>query len=855
MKSFKGFIIATVLLTTVFVFSGIYIFTTVIYDRFMSNYSADSSKALVQHSFNVIGIGMRQGLSRDELTEIINETSEAFRRSKLRLKIYRGKKVSDAYGTIETDVITSEINSVLNSGKQMTIKDGGQVLDIVPIKAKTSCTQCHTNVVPGEVLGALTVSQDITDLRAALKREVLMILLFVSPLPLAFAIILTLILNRKIHGAIDVFQEEINKVSSIDDLSKLKIDKVDTGFTELNSIYKDISVLADKMKSIAADKDVLEFEVKLLDKLILTTEAVTNWKAYIKEIIMEINEVIELNTIFCLFETEDNANVLEIFWKCKPSVAVKQMFEETIMREFKMKRVLTEKGIRQINHNIVNSGENMNCPSPDHNLGDYIKFISYEKNNLGGTVGAGILSPLVSEHSTTLIIETTLTTLLNVVGSSRAIHKYTKDIEFYATRDPLTNLHNQQMFWDQLRAESTRSHRHESTFSLIIIDFDNFKLINDIYGHGFGDKLLKKYASAMNDAKREEDILARYGGDEFTMILPEADEKQAYSVSKRLKERIEAVGVIADDGKNVKATVSIGIACFPLHAQEDRQLFLVANNMMYKAKREGKNRIAVPSGQDITESMKEIGEKNQLILNALETKSLMPFFQPIITLQDKTIETHELLMRIRQGDHIIPAYQFVDDAENMGVMHKLDLILMEKAFQMIKDNNYTGQLFVNLSPKSLIIEDYVSEVLKITDKYNINTEKIVLEITERETVRNISSLEQFIKGLKSAGFKFAIDDFGSGFSSFHYIKKFPIDIIKIEGEFIQNLLEERVDRAFVKSILTIAQELKIETVAEFVETKEVMSSLIGLGVDYAQGYYIDKPGPILTKSGTKREEL
>jgi diguanylate cyclase (GGDEF)-like protein len=437
----------------------------------------------------------------------------------------------------------------------------------------------------------------------------------------------------------------------------------------------------------------------------------------------------------------------------------------------------------------------------------------------------------------------------------KAIHLYTKDVEFFATRDPLTNLHNQRMFWDLLKSETKRAERHKSWFSLVVIDFDNFKLINDVYGHVFGDKLLQRFAECLKNTSREEDIVARYGGDEFTLILPEADEENAYAVVQRLKENLDSVNVLAPDGKNIKSTTSIGIASYPFHADEDKKLFLVASNMMYKAKREGKNRICAPTGEDIINTLKETGIKSQIILNAIETKSLIPYFQPIMSMDDKHIRVHELLMRIPTEDKIMSASEFIDDAETMGVMHRMDIMLMEKAFQKVQETGYNGLLFINLSPKSLVIEEFVSRIMELINKYKIVRSNIVFEITERETVKNISLLKHFIQKLKSEGFLFAIDDFGSGFSSFHYIKMFPIDFIKIEGEFIKNIIHDEVDKAFVKSALTLAKELNIRTVAEYVENSEVLASLKDMGVDYAQGFFIDKPAPALHKNGAVKDNL
>ena len=171
----------------------------------------------------------------------------------------------------------------------------------------------------------------------------------------------------------------------------------------------------------------------------------------------------------------------------------------------------------------------------------------------------------------------------------------------------------------------------------------------------------------------------------------------------------------------------------------------------------------------------------------------------------------------------------------------MDLMVIEKAFKKIQETQYEGILFINLSPKSLIMGDFINKINGFVYKYGIQKDKIVFEITERETVKNFSLLEKFVYTLKLEGYKFAIDDFGSGFSSFHYIKKFPIDYVKIDGDFIVNINKDEKDRAFVNSIVTLAKELKIQTVAEFVENEEIVQVLNALEIDYYQGFHIGKP--------------
>ena len=198
-------------------------------------------------------------------------------------------------------------------------------------------------------------------------------------------------------------------------------------------------------------------------------------------------------------------------------------------------------------------------------------------------------------------------------------------------------------------------------------------------------------------------------------------------------------------------------------------------------------------------------------------------------------------MRINQDGKIISAFEFIEIAESRGLINTMDLMVIEKAFIKIKESNYEGILFINLSPKSLIMGDFINKINNFVDKYGIIKEKIVFEITERETVKNFTLLEKFVHTLKAEGYKFAIDDFGSGFSSFHYIKKFPIDYLKIDGDFIVNIDKDVKDRAFVNSIVTLAKELNIKIIAEFVESQQIVEILDVLEIDYYQGFHIGRP--------------
>jgi EAL domain-containing protein (putative c-di-GMP-specific phosphodiesterase class I) len=224
-------------------------------------------------------------------------------------------------------------------------------------------------------------------------------------------------------------------------------------------------------------------------------------------------------------------------------------------------------------------------------------------------------------------------------------------------------------------------------------------------------------------------------------------------------------------------------------------------------------------------------------------KRITPYFQPIVATSDGAVTCHEVLCRIEIGNEVLPAIEFIEMAETLGIISKLDYILMEKVFQKVRAERYEGMLFINLSPKSLILNEFIPTIIRLTRTYGIDHEKIVFELTERETVKNMTLLERFVEEVKLEGFKFAIDDFGSGFSSFQYIRRLPVDFVKIEGVFVRNMLNDPKDMAFVKTLAVLAKEFGIQSVAEYIENEELFAAVREMGIDYAQGYHTGIPTP------------
>jgi len=341
-------------------------------------------------------------------------------------------------------------------------------------------------------------------------------------------------------------------------------------------------------------------------------------------------------------------------------------------------------------------------------------------------VGIGVQTNITGDPIRSLVIDSILTTMLNVVGSIKAIYKYTRELEYYATRDPLTNLFNQRIFWELLGYEISRAERHNYSFGLLVIDLDNFKQVNDTYGHIFGDKFLVKVSDIIHGALRKGDILARYGGDEFSVVLPEADEEQVFLVASRIKDALESMVVAAPDGTPVRGTASIGMAVYPLHADNEKDLFLFADNMTYKAKSSGKNQVLIPSEDDVVHVFKKSSELSKMLVRAIEEKRVIPYFQPIVSTASGEIICHELLCRIEVDGEMMPAAEFIETAERLGIVSKLDCILMEKLFEKMQAESYEGMIFVNLSPRSLIMQEFIPTVIRLTHTYGIAHDRVVL---------------------------------------------------------------------------------------------------------------------------------
>ena len=420
-------------------------------------------------------------------------------------------------------------------------------------------------------------------------------------------------------------------------------------------------------------------------------------------------------------------------------------------------------------------------------------------------------------------------------------------LEYLIDHDFLTGLYNRRRFEQELAREAGRVARYEAKGAVLMIDLDNFKDVNDAFGHKAGDDLLKGVAGALKHRIRQTDVLARVGGDEFAVLLPEADadeaQKVADSVIKTLSQQVAVLGE-----RSIHATASVGVALFD--GLSATAVLAFADQAMYEAKQAGRNRAAVytPSAGHREQVSARLAEA-EMIRKALEEERFLLYGQPILDLKRNEVRQYELLLRLRteEGGELLAPSAFLYAAERFGLIQEIDCWVARQAIALIAEYAAAGRklvLHLNLSGKSIGDPRVAAVTEKAIADAGIDPASLIFELTETTAIGNIEVAKAFAHRLRARGCQLALDDFGAGFGSFYYLKTLPFSYFKIDGDFIRGVAASPMDQLVVEAIVGIARGMGKKTIAEFVADGETVRLLEKCGVDYAQGYHVGRPRPV-----------
>ncbi|MEQ3652225.1 MAG: EAL domain-containing protein [Glaciecola sp.] len=424
------------------------------------------------------------------------------------------------------------------------------------------------------------------------------------------------------------------------------------------------------------------------------------------------------------------------------------------------------------------------------------------------------------------------------------------NMQYLNTHDQLTGLHNRRHFLQLLEERITQTNVDDNNCALFYIDVDQFKLINDTCGHTAGDVFIKELAHVLFEIVQPNDIFARLSADEFGLLIHYDDEKDIELTTQRILTQVRSFS-FKWDRHLFTQSVSIGIAKHESNVISAEELLSFADTACIVAKENGRDKVHVFSKDMGTNNSYErelywVGEVNRA-LNEDSFELYYQHYRPLNKADDA--DYYEILVRLKMqdGELMLPEF-FMPAAERYNLSNKIDKWVVENYFSWLSSQSEVidslGKCNINITGPSLSDEDFQFFLLNAFEKYHIPYEKICFEITETMAIIKMNDAIAFIKQFKKLGCTFALDDFGSGFSSYGYLKNLPVDFVKIDGNFVRDILTDPIDLAMVTSIKDVAEAMSIKTVAEFVESEDIMVQLGKMGVDYAQGYCVAKPDPL-----------
>ncbi|MEX0614843.1 MAG: EAL domain-containing protein [Methylophaga sp.] len=423
------------------------------------------------------------------------------------------------------------------------------------------------------------------------------------------------------------------------------------------------------------------------------------------------------------------------------------------------------------------------------------------------------------------------------------------ELSHRARHDDLTGLINRSEFERRLTDLVAETQHSDAQHALCFLDLDQFKVINDTCGHIAGDELLRQLGLQLSNLTRKHDTLARLGGDEFGILMEHCDIQQASRVADDIRKVVESFQFVWES-QIFTIGVSIGLTRIDKQTVNATEILKQADSACFAAKRSGRNCVYLYQDDDaqLVEQAGEFRWVNE-IKEALNQSRMVLFVQPIISLEAGRKQRYEVLVRLRtrQGKLIMPG-AFLPTAERFNLSERVDRWVIDEAVSWLNKHHQQlpgiEHLAINLSGASLGNRHLLEHIVQMLSNAQFKPQLISFEITETAAIANLREATFFINSLTELGCQFALDDFGSGLSSFGYLKNLPVNAIKIDGMFVRDIIDDPFDAEMVKAINDIGHVMKLETIAEFVENAEILSKLQEIGVDFVQGFHLGKPQPI-----------
>jgi len=434
---------------------------------------------------------------------------------------------------------------------------------------------------------------------------------------------------------------------------------------------------------------------------------------------------------------------------------------------------------------------------------------------------------------------------VEVARINKARRKVSNQGKYHVMHDPLTGLPNRTLLLDRVANTIARRRPPGHAAVLMFLDLDDFKRVNDSLGHTAGDQVLIALADRLVKSVRSGDSVAHFGGDEFAVLLEAKDSEEATAAAERILEDLEKPFPI--EGREVTFTASVGIALAQSNEIRPDELMRNAFTALHTAKEQGRSEIAVFEESMHSSALSRL-DLEQELRHAVENRGLDVYFQPLLKLSDLSVYGFEALVRwIHPKKGVISAFDFIPMAEEAGLLPVIDRMVLRRTCTTVRELNRTifankpAAAHVNLSPTSIRQPDFVSNLTTDLTETKLDPKHLVLEITESVMMHDIDQAASKLRAIKSLGVRLALDDFGTGYSSLSYLRSFPVDVVKIDKFFVDEIETDEGSSALVQAILRLGLGLTFEVVAEGIETQEQMRSLIDLGCRYGQGYYLAHP--------------